>query len=72
MNEFTGGETVTGTYSLNLSGTKMFCSHKFANEILFYEIEKMSGDSLILNRMAPIEDSFVLIRVNKLLQVAVD
>ena len=62
MNEFTGGEMVTATYSLNLSGTKMFCFHKYASGNIFYEIEKIKNDSLFLKRLNPFKDSFVLTR----------
>lgn len=62
MNEFTGGEIRTGTYSLNLIGTKMFIFHEYAGEVLFYEIEKIRNDSMVLKRLAPIKDSFVLTR----------
>jgi hypothetical protein len=64
MNEFTGGQIVTGIYSLNLSGTKFFCFHEYVGEIIFYEIEKIRNDSLFLNRLAPIKDSFILTREN--------
>ncbi len=64
MNEFTGGQIVTGIYSLNLSGTKLFCFHEYVGEIIFYEIEKIRNDSLFLNRLAPIKDSFILTREN--------
>ncbi len=63
MNEFTGGEMVTATYSLNLSGTKMFCFHKYASDNMFYEIDKIRNDSMYLKRLTPIKDSFVLTKV---------
>jgi hypothetical protein len=63
MNEFTGGEILTGTYVLNLSGTKMFCFHEYANELITYEIKGLRNDSLFLNRLTPIKDSFVLTRI---------
>jgi len=64
LNEFTGGQIVTGTYSLNLNGTKLFCFHEYVGEIIFYKIEKIRNDSLFLNRLAPIKDSFILTREN--------
>jgi hypothetical protein len=63
INEFTSGEIVTGIYSINLDGTKMFCFHKYASERIFYKIEKIRNDSLFLNRLNPIKDSFVLTKV---------
>lgn len=63
MNEFTGGEMVTATYSLNLSGTKIFCLHKYSSGYIFYEIDKIRNDSMYLERLSPIKDSFVLIKV---------
>lgn len=64
MNELTGGQIVTGTYSLNLNGSKLFCFHEYVGEIIFYEIKKIRNDSMFLNRLAPIKDSFILIREN--------
>ncbi|MBU2553304.1 MAG: hypothetical protein KKF98_02520 [Bacteroidetes bacterium] len=64
LDELTGGLIVTGTYSLNLNGTKMFCFHKYAGEVIFYEIEKFRNDSMFLNRLEPIKDSFLLTREN--------
>jgi hypothetical protein len=60
LDEFTGGQIVTGTYSLNLNGTKLFCFHEHVGEIIFYEIENFRNDSMFLNRLAPIKDSFIL------------
>lgn len=62
LDEFTGGQIVTGTYSLNLNGTKLFCFHEYVGEIIFYEIENFRNDSMFLNRLAPIKDSFILTR----------
>jgi hypothetical protein len=62
MNEFTSGEILTGTYSLSLTGTKMFCFHKYASGNIFYEIEKIRNDSIYLKRLTAIKDSFILTR----------
>lgn len=64
LDEFTGGLIVTGTYSLNLNGKKLFCFHEYVGEIIFYEIERFRNDSMFLNRLAPIKDSFILTREN--------
>lgn len=65
MNDLARNSFISDRLQLNLNNEKMFLFNSYILDIVFYKIDLISNDSLSINRLYPIKDSFILTRKKK-------